>query len=268
MIEGVPELDPLIRDFYVDRYDEDARLRRSRHGQLEFLRTQELLLRFLPPAPASLLDVGGGTGVHARWLAADGYRVRLIDPVLQHVEQAAAHGGFSAELGDARSIPAADSSADAVLLLGPLYHLVDAVDRALVLTEAVRVVRPGGVVITTGISRYAALLELTGLGEIVDDETVAELADLIDTGINVDDPLGFTTAYFHFAQGLSAEMTTAGLREVTVLGIEGPGVAALDNATEEQSAAVMESAIRSARLVEGDPNLIAASPHLLGVGYR
>jgi len=82
------ELDPLIMAFHRDRYDEDARLTRSRHGQLEFLRTQQLLRRRLPPPPARILDVGGGTGIHARWLAAAGYTVHLIDPVPGHVERA------------------------------------------------------------------------------------------------------------------------------------------------------------------------------------
>lgn len=86
------ELDPLIVAFYRDRYDEGSRLTRSRHGQLEFVRTQELLRRLLPRVPARVLDVGGGTGIHARWLADDGYDVHLVDPVPGHVTKAAEHG--------------------------------------------------------------------------------------------------------------------------------------------------------------------------------
>lgn len=70
---GVPELDPAVLAFYCDRYDEDQRLVSSPHGRLEFLRMQQLLRRYLPPPPAAILDVGGGTGIHARWLAQEGY---------------------------------------------------------------------------------------------------------------------------------------------------------------------------------------------------
>lgn len=70
---------------------------------------QELLLRGLPPPPAVILDVGGGSGVYAHWLAAQGYTVHLVDGVPLHVEQArqasATQGAFplaSAEVGDAR----------------------------------------------------------------------------------------------------------------------------------------------------------------------
>ncbi len=70
----MPELSPAVLAFYRDRYDEEQRLVSSPHGQLEFRRTQQLLRRYLPPPPAaSVLDVGGGTGIHARWLAQDGF---------------------------------------------------------------------------------------------------------------------------------------------------------------------------------------------------
>src|SRR5260370_3470371 len=96
--------------------------------QLEQARTQELILRHIPPAPARVLDVGGGAGVYACWLASQGYQVHLIDPVPRHVEPAPAasakqpqHPLASASLGDARELEHADQTADAVLLLGPIY---------------------------------------------------------------------------------------------------------------------------------------------------
>src|ERR1017187_5019666 len=82
---------------------------------LELLRTQVLLERFLPPPPARVLDVGGAGGGDTSWLAGRGYQVHLVDPVPLHIEQAAAAGGFSAGLGDARDLAEADSSYDAVL---------------------------------------------------------------------------------------------------------------------------------------------------------
>ncbi len=67
-----------------------------------------MLRRHLPKLPAKVLDVGGGTGVHAQWLAAEGYRVHLIDPAPRHVAKANAdlgQLGVTAELGDARDFP-------------------------------------------------------------------------------------------------------------------------------------------------------------------
>ena len=56
-------------------------------GRLEFVRTKELLARHLPPPPAVALDVGGGPGAYAIWLAEQGYRVHLLDPIDLHVQQ-------------------------------------------------------------------------------------------------------------------------------------------------------------------------------------
>lgn len=95
-----PALHEDILDYYA-RGKEDARLRQggAPAGRLEFWRTQDVLRRVLPPAPARVLDVGGGSGVHAEWLARDGYGVRLLDPVPLHVEQAARLPGVSARSG-------------------------------------------------------------------------------------------------------------------------------------------------------------------------
>ena len=53
-------------------------------GQLELLRTQEVLRHHLPAPPARVLDVGGATGVHAEWLIADGYQVHVVDLMHRH----------------------------------------------------------------------------------------------------------------------------------------------------------------------------------------
>lgn len=138
--------------------DEGARLLRSGHGRLELVRTRELLGRFLPGAPGRVLDVGGGTGVHASRLADRGYQVHLVDPVPRHIDTAAGYGTFTVAQGDARNLDEPDRSVDAVLLLGPLNHLVSAADRLLALREALRVLRRGGVVFAAAIGRCMAQL--------------------------------------------------------------------------------------------------------------
>src|SRR4051794_19864239 len=134
-------LEPEILGHYEEGRE---RARLTSAPSLELLRTQVLLRRHLPPPPARVLDIGGGAGVHAAWLADDGYRVHLVDPVPLHVQQAAEHGGFSAALGDARELAEDDDTADATLLLGPLYHLTEAAERLRALREAKRVTVPGG----------------------------------------------------------------------------------------------------------------------------
>lgn len=256
---GAPDL---LRHYNVDA-DEDERLRRSAHGRLEFLRTQELLRRFLPAPPARIIDVGGGTGVHARWLAADGYRVSLVDVVPAHVERAGGIPGVEASLGDARDLAEADRSVEAVLLLGPLYHLRERENRVRALVEARRVVRPGGVVAAAAISRYLGLLEAGGQGRL-DDRVATSVRRTLRDGY-YDGALGFVPAYFHTAAGLAGELRTAGFGEVAVYGVEGPAWPALDAVDLDRAEALLADAARCARIVETDSAMIAVSAHLLAI---
>jgi ubiquinone/menaquinone biosynthesis C-methylase UbiE len=134
-------LDRNIASYYALGAERD-RLREA-GGRLEFERTQELLGRFLPSPPATVVDVGGGSGVYALPLAAAGYEVHLLDPVELRVEQVVAHtreqevAPAGARVGDARRLPYGDASADAGLLQGPLHHLTDRGDRLMALLLAV-----------------------------------------------------------------------------------------------------------------------------------
>ncbi|MFF7339403.1 class I SAM-dependent methyltransferase [Streptomyces sp. NPDC008163] len=260
-----------IIEFYSATINESDRLSGPADGVLEMVRTQELLRRHLPPAPASVLDVGGGPGAHARWLSADGYRVHLVDPVRRHLAEAEG-SGCSVELGDARDLSAADDSYDVVLVLGPLYHLVEAADRKTALAEAYRVVRPGGLVAAAGINRYASLFEHTALAHLDRDSLQQGIAKILDTGSH-DGKKGFTEAHFHTGAELDAEMRGAGLTETRVYGVEGPTWALL-KATERHTgeslagSRLFASALAAARMAEPYPDLLAASSHLLAVGRK
>ncbi len=260
------QLPPDVHAYY-ELGKEAGRLAASAPGRLEFLRTQELLRRWLPLPPADVLDVGGGAGVHARWLSADGYHVTLIDPVPTHVDEAAALGGFGAEVGDARALAAPDGSVDAVLLLGPLYHLVEREDRLLALAQAHRVLRSGGVIAAAAVGRYGAMLELAAQGRL-DASTEPRLEQVHRTGRH-DPSLGFTTAYFHRPDELAAEVQEAGFSGVSVVGVEGPTWTALQvrgvEGFEEQ---FLSAAMVCALMSEGEPALSWASSHLLAVGRK
>jgi SAM-dependent methyltransferase len=263
-------LDPIIFVYY-DQGDERDRL--TAGGEtLEFVRTKELLTRFLPPPPAAILDVGGATGVYASWLADAGYGVHLVDPILSHVEEARRLATarqcrpFTAEVGDARRLDAPDASFDVVLLLGPLYHLVQRSDRIIALSEARRVLRSGGIAFAVGISRFASLLDGLRLGMLVDPEFARIVeGDLRDGQHRNPDkrPNWFTTAFFHHPTELATELREAGFELKALFGIEGPGWLVRDRWSDTGQ---REAVVAAARAVEAEPSLLGLSAHLLAVG--
>lgn len=261
---------------YYDAAPEEQRLATG-PGQLERARTQELVERFLPPAPRVVLDVGGGPGVYARWLAERGYEVHLIDPVARMVAQAGAQAAgpraaiASCSVGDARSLDRPDGSADAVLLLGPLYHLQDAGERDAALREAFRVLKPGGALFAAGISRFASALDGLARDLLADPAFAAIVERDLAGGLHhnpTDNLEYFTTAYFHRPDELGSEVERAGFRLQGIFGLEGPAWLLSDFEARWRDEARRGRLLQVLRQLETEPSLLGVSAHLLAVAHR
>lgn len=270
-----PRFDPHIEHYYQHNAEE-SRLQFG-SGPLEEARTRELIERHLPKAPAEVVDVGGGAGVYAFWLAERGYQVQLVDASPRLIEEArrrnsaASHRLIACSVGDARNIPADDESVSVVLMLGPLYHLTEAEDRVTALREGCRVLQRGGVLFAAAISRWGSALD--GLArELFLDKRFAEIVERdIREGQHrneTDRPDFFTTAYFHRPDELADELALGGLGVENLYGIEGPAWLLPDFAERWQNPERRALMLKVARMIEREPFVIGCSAHLLAVGRK
>jgi ubiquinone/menaquinone biosynthesis C-methylase UbiE len=257
------------------RGKESERLSGER-GELEQLRTQAILAQNLPRAPAEIFDVGGAAGIHAFPLAKQGYQVHLIDPVELHLEQARSYAATSGVTlrsitrGEARGLDIPSGSADAVLLLGPLYHLVEHSDRQQALREARRVLKPHGVLFAAAICRFASLIDGLSSGFFRDVEfrkiVVADRASGQHRN-PMNHPAYFTTAYFHRPEDLAVEVHEGGFGDVQILAVEGPAWSAALFREAWDDPAQRQSLMEFLMMIEREPSVQGASAHIMAVAH-
>jgi SAM-dependent methyltransferase len=158
-----------------------------------------------------------------------------------------------------------------VLLLGPLYHLVERADRVRALAQARRVARPGGIVVAAAISRYASFMDGFYRGFVDRPGFAAGMAETLRTGRHLNprrEEYMFTTAYFHDRDGLAAEVTDASLALEAVMPVEGPLAWAPGLEDRLADPAQRELILNCLAAIEHDPAITGASSHLLAIARR
>jgi len=201
-------------------------------GLLEKERTREIILRYLDKRSGKILDAGGAAGVYSFWLAELGYEVHLGDASPKHIEQAKTINAntksklASVAVLDARDLGEyADDSIDYILLLGPLYHLVERDDRWQALSECYRVLQRKGKLFAAGINRYASLYDGLSRGLIDDPYFVEILNEDLKTGQHRNPknvPDYFTTTIFQLPEEMEEEIKEARFSLINLIAVEGP----------------------------------------------
>ncbi len=243
------------------------------HDRIEYAVTLRALDEFLPRPPAAILDIGGGPGRYAIVLTERGYAVTLADlsrANLDFARERAAEANVTLaaiEHADARDLTRfSDSTFDAVLLMGPLYHLLDEGDRRRAVREALRVLRKGGTLFTAFITRYAPLRFWAKHDPTFVYEHRAAFEAMINEGL-APDLRGFTDTYLERPDGVAPLVEQAGAATVTIVGCEGV-LSMIRDRVNELTDDAWEYWIDLNYRLGKDPSTHGIAEHLLHVGRK
>ncbi len=257
-------------------------------GRIEFARTKEILLARLPKPPAVIYDIGGGYGEYAWWLSSLGYEVHLFDLSETNIKMSAELAGeypgvclHAAAVCDARAIPCPDKSADAILLMGPLYSITDDTERLLALKESNRALKDGGLLFSAAITPYGVLISrLAGYhaddteraNELDDPAFLARIERALEDGcyLNPERKIanGLGSSHLHTAEALREELSHGGFDTLAVHGVMGGAWLAphLDVLLDcEETRNIL---LQTVRMLDTHGEIIGLSGHLLAVSQK
>lgn len=240
--------------FYEQESPEELRLMAGSIQRIEFETATLFLERYLPPGGA-VLDSCAGVGEYAFWLAERGYAVTAGDIVARNVEKMRARQTAEAPLagiyeGDALDLSAfEDNTFDVALCMGALYHMHSGRERARVVGEHLRVLKPGGLFVCVYMNRYAVLLNNLQ-GELDDIEDLLQFAKTGKSGL-------FFASTPEQAEALC---TAAGAELVSHIALDGPSILLF-----ETTARIHPGAYERWKQLH---LTICEQPSMLGAGYH
>ena len=245
---------------HYNKHPEDKRLLR-RHGIVEFETTMHHLHRFLKPDDF-LLDIGAGTGRYTSALMAEGYKVKAVELVRRNIEVFLKREP-SADVvqGDARNMPfIPNGTADATLLLGPLYHLIGDEEKVKALCEAKRVTKPGGLIFVAYLMNEYSILSYC-----FDEERISGLMTkgVVDKDFHIQADKDELYDYVRL-EDINRFNEKAGLERVTIFSPDGAADymrTRLNHMSDETFARFIDYQ----KCISERPDLIGAGSHVVDV---
>lgn len=264
-----------IRDI-AEHYDSDPERENTRleRHQLEHDLTWCYLNQYLP-THGSILEVGAATGGYTLELARRGYSITAVDLSAANMElcrKRLAGEGLQGQvrlvLADARDLREVTAwDFDVVLLMGPLYHLVEETDRKEALQEVFDRLRTGGIVFSSFISRFGIMGDLLRtVPHWIEDK--AEVESILERGRDpYDYPRGGFRGYFAEVSEIPPLHEAIGFETLTLAGVE-PAISADDESYNKLQGQQRQLWLDLFYRISTERTIIGASRHLLYVGRK
>lgn len=247
--------------------------RLERH-QLEYDLSWRYLDQYLP-RQGVILEVGAATGRYTLELAKRGYMLTAVDlsaALIEKCRKNLVDEGLASRVqlvvADARDLSeVTEKRFDAVLLMGPLYHLIVDDDRKLALKEAFDRLRAGGIIFSSFISRFGIM------GDLIKNvpawiEEQAEVRSLLERGKRPDDfPRGGFRGYFAQISEIAPLHEAMGFETLVVAGVE-PAISADDESYNKLQGKQRQLWLDLFYEISAERSIIEASRHLLYIGKK
>jgi SAM-dependent methyltransferase len=247
--------------------------RLERH-QLEHELTWRYLDQYLPPQ-GRILEIGAATGRYTLELAKRGYQLTSVDmsaELLERCRKSILEAGLEEQVqlvvADARDLSAvAERGFDAVLLMGPLYHLIEEADREAALKGAFDRLRTGGILFSAFLSRFGVMGDLLKkMPEWIEDQP--EVRSLLARGRRPDEyPRGGFRGYFARVSEIAPLHEVIGFETLVLAGIE-PAIAADDDSYNRLQGIQRQLWLDLLYDMSVEKSIIGASRHLLYIGRK
>jgi len=262
---------------YYNQFDEWGRLDRE---PIEFLVNWHFINKYLPQT-GYVLDNGAVPGKYSMELAKNGYKVSLTDltPKLVKIAEDKAEelglterfaGFFTTDARDLSIFP--DEQFDAALMLGPLYHLQDELDRIKAVKELHRVTKQNGLVFVAFMPRSRHILtSLLSPENWKPNDHMDNILHFSQTGcFNHQDYGRFTGAYYFNIEDIQPFMESHGFESLELVGSNVGAI--LNNESwnywREKGNNEVEKIIKLFIEKANDPHLLGVSSHLLYIGRK
>lgn len=273
--------DNVARYYDLAARRELSRLARDPYHMLELRITLHYLAKHLPPA-GHILDLGGGPGRYCIALARKGYTVTLADVSTELLKIAEMEFKKARVMGRVAGIAKADArdlsiypddSFDAVLALGPIYHLIREQDRARAMDEIIRVASKGAPIFISGISKFGVYRTLLISPEFEHEFTDSRIVKGLRKGINLarwyKEPEAFPDAWFCTPRELKDLAEAHGLQTLEMAACEGLSSHHREATNRlHRNRAAWRIWMDFVLKTSNEPSIIGSSEHFLYIGKK
>jgi len=201
--------------------------RLEKFAPVEYAITKRYLLRYITEG-ATVADIGVGVGHYSELLARRGSNIYLVDVasrLLDAAQERLTKAGLqehvlsitNASATDLSFIP--DASCDAVLMLGPFYHLSLPEERLQAASEARRILRKGGLLFAVGINRLT-MLDWTYSDRPANILAEREWLEIIMRTGNLGSPEGGVPSFWHTTNITEFHANFPNFQQIVFAGIE------------------------------------------------